>query len=191
MKIALVVVMCAAATKVASADQCGWVDEPTAERAARTLDRARYVEMCEPCGDKAPGVPAVAFDVQIRRHDGGAELAIDGRAIDLAYVYVQTSERWYENLAALVGCPATHVSPSLAVDQATPNGVLIHANAAPVAPALPSPEVIYVEAAPQPPSVWPTALVSAGAAAFAVAALARVRRRRRVFEPRADRLREP
>src|SRR5712671_6427837 len=99
MRVVIAFVLCAAA-KAAHADQCAWLDADVAEHAARVLSRAKYVEMCEPCGDKAPGVPAVANDVELRHHDGSAELAIDGREIDLAYVFVKTSDRAYSNLAA-------------------------------------------------------------------------------------------
>jgi len=195
MRVVIAFALCAAAARAARADQCAWIDESVAERAAQALTRAKYVEMCEPCGDKAPGVPTVADHVELRHHAEGAELAIDGRTIDLAYVFVKTSDHAYSNLAALAGCPTTGVSPSLAIDQATAHGVLIHATTEPVvavaqpapAPEEPPPEVIYVVNERTEP-LWPVALASAGATALAFAALARVRRRRRAYEPRATSL---
>src|SRR5262249_20150944 len=97
--------LCAASGKVARADLCTWLVPGVAERAARALSGRKHVEMGEPCRDKAPGVPAVADHGELRRHDGGAELAIDGRVVDLGFVYVKTSDRASSDLAALAGCP--------------------------------------------------------------------------------------
>ena len=56
---------------------------------------------------------------------GPGEVRFNGEAIDLAYTYVQTSPRRYDNLAVLVNCPTVGVSPSLRVEEATDRGVLI------------------------------------------------------------------
>jgi hypothetical protein len=124
-------------SRPAHADQCDWLDDPsTARRAVRELaTHVEYIELCEPCGDKAPGEPRRAGKIAVRSIDGHSEVAIDGRTVDLAYVYVKISGRLYRNLAMLAGCPTMGVSPRLLVDPATSSGVVIRADPAPVVPA--------------------------------------------------------
>ncbi len=204
MRVVIAFAICAATTGVARADQCAWIgDKSIAERAATMLrEHPTYVELCEPCGDKAPGEPAIAHRVEVQPSpDPGSEVAIDGRAIDLAYIYVQISDREYDNLAALAGCMTSDVSPTLVVDQATANGVLIHASTMPVSqpppppampatPAgLPGPQVIYVvNERGERDAVWPIAVATGCATTLACLAFALLRRRRRAFEPRAAKL---
>ena len=117
----------------ARADQCAVLDDATAARAVEALHRYPDIEsLCEPCGDVAPAPPEQATRATAQRTSGGVEVLVDGRPVDLAYTYVKTSSHRYENLAALVACPTTGVSPSLAIDDATSTGVLIHASRAPV-----------------------------------------------------------
>lgn len=141
---------CAWAT-TARAEQCAVLDDATAARAADVLHRyPDIVSFCEPCGDVAPAVPARATRAATHLASGGAEVLVDGRPIGLAYTYVKTSNHRYDNLAALVGCPTTGVSPSLAIDDASPTGVLIHASRAPVREAEPIPERAVPPSAPAP-----------------------------------------
>jgi len=115
---------------VARADQCEWVDAAAAQKAKAILQKSpKYLEFCEPCGDKAPGVPAVATSVAITDQDGDYKaVAINGKDVDLAYTFVKTDDAHYQNLAALAGCSATGVSPSLTIQDETKNGVLITAD---------------------------------------------------------------
>lgn len=118
---------------VAYADQCAVLDEATAARAVDALRRhPDIVSFCEPCGEVAPGVPDRVTNVAARHTGGGFEVWVDGRPVDLAYTYARTSSHRYENLAALAACPTTGVSPSLAIDDASATGVLIHADPGPV-----------------------------------------------------------
>src|SRR6267154_4910751 len=129
---ALVAVLVPAA---AYADQCQLVDDGVASRALEKLaGHPKVIAFCEPCGDTAPGEPAVATKVAKERDtDGAYQVVIDRREVDLAYTYVQTGVDRYDNVAMLAGCPVSGVSPSLKVDPSTPTGVLITADETPVA----------------------------------------------------------
>jgi hypothetical protein len=146
----------------AYADQCVVVDEVAAARAVDALrSHPDVVMFCEPCGDAAPGMPGRITHAAARRNATGYEVAVDGRPIDLAYTYVQTSSHRYDNLAALAACPTQGVSASLAIDYASRTGVLIHADPAPRARA---PERAAPPATAHVPTATP-ALVAPPAAA--------------------------
>ena len=98
------------ATRAAHADSCAAVSPQMAAHARRLIaEHPMVVTFCEPCGDRVPGEPQRVTRVPD----------------DLAYAYIQTSPRRYDNLAALVDCPTIGVSPSLRVVEATDHGVLI------------------------------------------------------------------
>jgi len=183
----------ASAAPAARAEPCtGPADRAVATRAARELSsRARMIVFCEACGDAAPGRPIGVAAVALHPTGAGlADVLVDGRPIDLATTYVQTSDVEYRNLAALAGCDATGSSPVLRIDRATATGVLIRAAGAP--PAAPPPPI--AGAAPSSPPAPPGWLAGflGGLAAFAtasllgvVAAVTRRRRRRGSSLPRA------
>ena len=212
----LIPISLAALGGTARADQCAWIDDAVAQRAQAVLARApKVLAFCEPCGDPVPGVPAVAQKVAVTEPSPGfAEVSINGAAVDLAYTYVQTSATEYKNLAALAGCAATGVSPSLEVAPETTHGVLIAADTKPVGPAVvalpaPVPTAVPMTAsapapAPAPPQVyvhssttryelaWPALVLAAGTGAALgslLTALAIATRRRREMRPRASELR--
>jgi hypothetical protein len=125
--LSLAAVGCALALNTAHADQCAWIDADQAEKAQQLLAKhSKVIEYCEPCGQKAPGAPFTAKDVQIATpQDGYREVQIAGKGIDLAYTFVKVSSTKYKNLAMLAGCPAQDVSKELTIADETPNGVLI------------------------------------------------------------------
>ncbi len=180
---------------------CRQVEPAVAARARVLLEsRPQVVTYCAPCGDVAPGVPAMAGTIAVRSpRPGLRELSLDGVVVDLASTFVQTSAAGYQNLANLAGCPTTDAPATLAVVPATRTGVLITADprSAPAAwPALDpaSPSSALVPASPaavRHTSPLPTrlALLAAattgfGAAGLALLALTRLRRRRTTL-PRA------
>jgi hypothetical protein len=114
----------------AHADQCEWVSEAQAAKAAAILaNKPKLIEFCEPCGDAAPGEPFVPKAIERAAvGDGYQAVSIDGRSYDLAYTFAKTTDTHYENLAMLVGCPAEGVSPSLKIESETPSGVMIKAD---------------------------------------------------------------
>jgi hypothetical protein len=195
----------------AHADQCSWVEHAIAKEAHHILDRSpTYLEFCEPCGDKAPGIPQLAKSVTIAVPEPDSdyrELSINGKAIDIAYVFVKTGDTRFENLAALAGCGTNNVSPSLTISAETTNGVLITAAADPVpAQATPEPATIVTSipapmppAPPPPPQVfiyttttheiaWLAVVLAAGGGFITGSALMLALvtiRRRRAMRPRA------
>jgi hypothetical protein len=193
----------------ARADQCQWVDEAAAAKAQAILASSpKIIAFCEPCGDTVPGIPEVASRVEVVTPEAGyRELYLNGskRGIDLAYTYVQTSQRQYSNLAALAGCEASDVSPTLEVSEETESGVLITASDRPVAkvraatPTLtptqaaapPSPAVyVYSTTVHEMPWLAIALAVGGGAVSGAMLMLWLVAtRRRRAMRPRAVELR--
>lgn len=211
----LIPISLAALGGTAHADQCQWVDKAVAAKAAAILESSpKIIAFCEPCGDKVPGIPEVVERVETVTPDAGyRELFVNRRGVDLAYTYVQTSDVQYANLAALAGCDAHGVSPTLAVQAETPGGVLIVADTAPVpepAAAIAPPAPVAAPPAPATRSDGPLVTVHvhsqtttstvpwlafalvAGGGALAGAMLALsllVARRRRAMRPRAAELR--
>lgn len=212
MKIWIVPISLALLGGTARADQCEWVEPAIAQKARALLEKQpKVISFCEPCGDKAPGEPAVAHAIDIRVPERGLEeVYINGTGVDLAYTYVKTDDGHYRNLALLAGCPATDVSPSLAVDAETPNGVLITADdqalpppppvapviptvaIAPVPPPPPAPPAVYVYSTTTHDVPWLALAVAAGAGALGgslMTLLVLGIRRRRDMRPRAADLR--
>jgi hypothetical protein len=98
----------------ALADQCAWVDEQTASAARRFLPvGAVWVGLCEPCDERTPQVHVVG-ETRVGPTSSPRlyEVTIDGRPVDLAYVYVRATPdaKVLTNLARLVRCPTTGVS---------------------------------------------------------------------------------
>ena len=128
----LLVALLALLPLTASADQFAYLDISQAVAALDALDHApRTVQaFCAPCGDARATTIAV-HDLGIARvwdaagsarpYDDGAgntywEIELDGKGIDLAYVYVQTPAGW-ENLALKLGLDATGVPRTLSPEQ--------------------------------------------------------------------------
>lgn len=178
------------AARVAHADQCASVSSEMATHARQLIaDHPMVVMFCEPCGDRVPGEPAALESAS----NSSSVVRFNGLPIDLAYTYVQTSPRRYDNLAALVGCPTTGVSPSLRVEDATDHGVLIvpdssEAVAIPRMTVLPEPPVplaptVIVQATTTTGLGWPE--IAAGCSGTSLLWLVALRlRRRRVHRPR-------
>lgn len=130
---ALLILPFLAIPSLAHADQCAIVDDAVATRAVAALrSHPMVIEYCEPCNDPAPGAPRrIDRAVKIRDNAADARVTLDGRDVDLAYTYVQTAPLKYENLAKLAGCPASDVSPSLVVNDASDTGIIITAGKVP------------------------------------------------------------
>jgi hypothetical protein len=92
---------------LAHADQCAVVDKKVAADAlALAKSSGTALEMCEPCGDKAPGKAFATSGITSK----GDRLVLGTKTIDLAYTYVKTGPKEWKNLATAVGCAAEGVS---------------------------------------------------------------------------------
>jgi hypothetical protein len=94
----------------AHADQCAKNPTSVADHAAALVKQgSTVVELCEPCGDVAPGKPFTVRNVSVRN----GELLVNGAATDLAYLYLQTSPDELVNVGLRTGCGASNVSEAI------------------------------------------------------------------------------
>jgi len=146
------------AASTAHADRCA--DPSTVHQIL--VEHPTIVAFCEPCGDRVPGEPAPWH----------------GQDVAPAYTYVQTGSARFDNVAALAGCPAADVSPSLRVEEATDQGVLIVPDQS-MPPLPPAPHVVVVQQpVPATGLGWGAIAVGCGATSALWLAAARWRRRR-------------
>lgn len=147
----------------AFADQCQVVTAAQAAAAVIHLRPGRpFIELCEPCGQHfnpmAPNVQRVAGAFDVPEASGMHHVSVNGRDIDLAYVFVRGRGGSFTNLARLSGCDASGISEQLVVTEAEV------APGVPVAPAygnqpqfMPPPPVAVAVAAPPPVAPLPVA----------------------------------
>jgi hypothetical protein len=103
-----------ASLHTARADQCQVVDADVADWAAKLLVKgASYVHYCEPCGDKKPTQARMIGPVEVTSVHGQKRVTVNGREEDLAYVFVQTGNSTFTNVALMTGCPTQHVSATI------------------------------------------------------------------------------
>ncbi len=99
-----------AAPAIARADQCAIVDPTVATRAADLAKKSdAVIEYCEPCGDKLP-----PFARQLTSAEAKSKVVwINGKPVDLAYVFIHTTGDEYQNLGLAAGCTAHGVSKTI------------------------------------------------------------------------------
>jgi hypothetical protein len=177
---------------LARADQCELVSDDMATHALAVLaEHPDVLSYCEPCNDQAPGEPHLLDHLAKQRGGAGGDnyaVTIDKREVDLAYTYVRTSPSRYENLAAIVGCVTSGVSPSLVVHDASDRGVMISASDEPVPPLAASPAAPPVTFVIQPEDhTWLIAAMVLGSSAIwaGTSLLILGRRRALAMRPRA------
>jgi hypothetical protein len=90
----------------ASADYCHWHARPEAEKAAAMLHPGMVV--LEWCGAECRGVPAQRIKVnEIALERGPGDwigVAVNGKVISLADIYLRTGDEWtWSNMAMLLG----------------------------------------------------------------------------------------
>lgn len=107
-----------ALTGAARADQCAYIPAAQATKAQKILkEMSQALPFCEPCGEKKPGriTSVKASAVTLKRIDAKlTEVRLNGKGLDLAYVYVRKSPNdTFKNLARLAGCKTTGVTPEL------------------------------------------------------------------------------
>jgi hypothetical protein len=105
------------------ADQCAYIRKVEAVKAATYVSVGQTIAyFCEPCGDKkfSSVKPVEVHSTELVRIDSASshldqpywELRLNGKGVDLAYVYVKRSAARYMNLAKLAGCSVSNVSAS-------------------------------------------------------------------------------
>lgn len=93
-------------------EQCVWVDNAMAEQVQTELLKpgATVAHLCEPCGDREGHSEQIQTSTVVKNEDGSASsVTINGKAVDLAYVYVLYNFRFF-NIAGLIGCPTRGVT---------------------------------------------------------------------------------
>ena len=94
-----------AAATPALADQCAWNEKAVADKAAALLKKGTTLqEICAACGDKKAKPLVVDHTVVAQTSDPKFyEVQVNGRGLDLAYVFVDDHGRWV-NLGRAVTC---------------------------------------------------------------------------------------
>lgn len=90
----------------AMADQCSYVSPAEAERASLLLQKgATVAEFCELCGDTKASVSTVK-SVKVMAVDNGnyAQVLVNDKEVDLAYLYLQVASGKKVNVALAVNC---------------------------------------------------------------------------------------
>lgn len=90
----------------AMADQCSYISQAEAERAALLLQKGSVVaEYCELCGDTQAIVKSVRT-VSLDKVANGqyTQVSVNGKAVDLAYLYLQVAPGKKVNVAQAVNC---------------------------------------------------------------------------------------
>lgn len=87
------------------------VPQEQAQAAAKLLTDVAVQLYCQPCGDAKPNLPSTVVAHKVRAHDGRVDL--EGKDVDLAYVYAKTGPATFTNVGLMVGCGAKDVAPFL------------------------------------------------------------------------------
>ncbi|MDR3056051.1 MAG: hypothetical protein LBU53_11750 [Zoogloeaceae bacterium] len=112
MKKNLLVLTCAVVfCSAAMADQAAWIEKKDAEAARRILQTQRVIKhFCEPCRDtKVITENVSSVDVRDTGYDAFQEVFVNGKGIDLAYIYVWDGKAWV-NLAMKLSIEVGSVS---------------------------------------------------------------------------------
>jgi len=85
----------------AYADQAAYITQAQAEKAAAFLkDKTQIRHYCAPCDDKGDRVEVVAsVEAATAGYQQYWEVKVNGEGIDLAYVYFETKDGKWKNLA--------------------------------------------------------------------------------------------
>ncbi len=97
----------------AFADQAAWISKKQADAALAVLSEQKEIRnYCEPCGDAAITAETVKDVALSKQSDDYWEVHLNGKGIDLAYVFVQFKGTWV-NLARVLDIPVEDVSTLL------------------------------------------------------------------------------
>ncbi|OQX20208.1 MAG: hypothetical protein BWK80_35985 [Desulfobacteraceae bacterium IS3] len=85
------------------ADQAAWIEKSDADKAAGMLGPGTILRSyCAPCGDTAWMELPVSQAEVTHREGGFYEVEVNGKGIDLAYIYIEKNGLW-RNLAMILG----------------------------------------------------------------------------------------
>ena len=100
-KLTLAAILLALFTTTALADQAAYITKAQAEKAAAFLkDKKQIRHYCAPCDDKGDRVEDVTKVEAVKvDYKDFWEVQVNGKGIDLAYVYFQTKNGKWKNLA--------------------------------------------------------------------------------------------
>lgn len=98
----------------AQADQAAYIDKNEAEIAVNVLqDHSVIRHFCEPCGDQTWTEETInSIESQHTGYENYWEVLVNGKGIDLAYVYVETDGGW-RNVAIMLDIEVSDVSTVL------------------------------------------------------------------------------
>jgi len=96
----------------AMADQCAYISQAEAQRAALLLQKGSVVaEYCELCGDTQATVKSVK-SVSLTKVANGqyTEVSVNGKGVDLAYLYLQVAPGKKVNVGLAINCETLDAS---------------------------------------------------------------------------------
>lgn len=99
----------------AFADQAAYITKAQAEKAAAFLkDKKQIRHFCAPCDDKGDRVEDItAVEAVDANYQSYWEVKVNGKGIDLAYVYFQNKDGKWKNLAKEIGVKVKDVPKEL------------------------------------------------------------------------------
>lgn len=115
-KIALPILILAISAISILADQAAYITKAQAEKAAAFLkDKKQVRHYCAPCDDKGDRVEDVSTveAVAVKDSQPHWEVLVNGKGIDLAYVYFQDEDGEWKNLAKKMKIKVKDVPKSL------------------------------------------------------------------------------
>jgi hypothetical protein len=101
LKLTLFAIILAIFTTTALADQAAYITRAQAEKAAAFLKNKKQIRhYCAPCDDKGDRVEEIEMvEAAPAGYQQFWEVKVNGEGIDLAYVYFQTKDGKWKNLA--------------------------------------------------------------------------------------------
>ena len=116
LKLALFAIILAIFTTTALADQAAYITKEQAEKAAAFLkDKKQIRHYCNPCDDKGDRVEDISTVEAVAVADSKPywEVLVNGKGVDLAYVYFQDKKGKWKNLAKKLKIKVDDVPKSL------------------------------------------------------------------------------
>ncbi len=116
LKLTLFAIILTLFTITALADQAAYITQAQAQKAAAFLkDKKQIRHYCKPCDDKGDRVEDISTVEAVAVADSKPywEVLVNGKGIDLAYVYYQENDGKWKNLAKKMKIKVDDVPKSL------------------------------------------------------------------------------